>query len=87
MARREWNPDIDLLNVTATDDYHLRIEFTDGTKAVYDAGHLVDKGVFKKFEDIDFFKRAHIAFGTVVWDEMLDMAPEALYEDSILSVG
>jgi hypothetical protein len=68
------------------DDYCLEIEFSDGITVVYDASYLVGKGVFKRFEDKGFFNRAHVGYGTVVWDDVLDIAPEALYEDSKLVV-
>jgi hypothetical protein len=82
VAVRKWNPDVDLLYVKATDDYRLELVFSDGYESVYDARHLLGKGVFKKFEDLAFFTTAHVGYGTVVWDDMLDLAPEAIYEDS-----
>jgi hypothetical protein len=81
---RTWNPDIDAVAVRADDDYRLHVSFRDGTNVVYDAAPLLDKGVFKKLRDKTLFKQAHIAYGTVVWNDILDLAPEALYEDSVL---
>jgi hypothetical protein len=81
---RIWNPDIKPIEVTADDEYRLHIKFCDGVNVVYDTSPLLDKGLFRRLRDRTFFKQAHIAYGTVVWDDVLDLAPETLYEDSTL---
>jgi hypothetical protein len=81
---RVWNPDIKPIEARADDDYRLHVKFCDGVSVVYDVSHLLDKGVFRRLRDKAFFKQAHIAYGTVVWDDLLDLAPETLYEDSTL---
>jgi hypothetical protein len=83
MATRAWNPDIAPVEVRADSDYQLHIRFNDGLSAVYDVAPLLEKGIFQRLRDISFFKQAHIAYNTVVWDDVLDIAPEALYEDSV----
>jgi len=32
--------------------------------------------------DKDIFKKAKVAFGTVAWSDIIDIAPETLYLDS-----
>jgi hypothetical protein len=81
---RKWTPDIVPVKLEARDDYSLYIEFNDKTQVVYDASELVQEGVFQKLQNIKRFKSAKIAYGTVIWDDTLDLAPEAIYEDSQL---
>jgi hypothetical protein len=81
---RIWNPDIKPTEVKADDEYRLHIKFCDDVSVVYDVSHLLDKGLFTKLRDKTFFKQAHISYGTVVWNDVLDLAPETLYEDSTL---
>jgi hypothetical protein len=84
MDTRVWNPDIVPVEVWADDDYRLHIRFNNKVCVTYDVTPLLDKGVFGRLRDRGFFKQAHIAYNTVVWDDMLDIAPETLYENSIL---
>jgi hypothetical protein len=78
-ATRVWTPDIKVVNVVADNDYLLHVTFSNGVRTCYDVKPLLDKGVFQRLRDITFFRTAHPAFGTVVWDEKLDLAPEMLY--------
>ena len=74
-------PVLKILNVIPKDNYQLIMSFSTGEVKVFDAKTLIGKGnVFDKLVDIDYFMQAHVDFGTVVWDETLDIAPEYLYE-------
>jgi len=70
-------------SVVPTDEYHLRMKFTNGEVGVFDCSHLLDFGVFREFRDIAYFKRASVAHGTVVWPNEQDICPDTLYEDSV----
>ena len=70
-------------SVVPTDEYHLRLKFTNGEVGVFDCSHLLDFGVFREFKDIAYFKLALVAHGTVVWPNEQDICPDTLYEDSI----
>lgn len=68
--------------VFPTDDYRLRLTFTNGEVGIFDCRHLLTFGVFSEFADIRFFRRARVAHGTVVWPHEQDICPDTLYEDS-----
>lgn len=70
-------------SVEATDDYHLRLTFTNGEVGDYDCKHLLNFGVFQEFQEIAYFMRATVMHGTVVWPNDQDICPDTLYEDSI----
>ena len=65
-------------------DYELLITFSNGAKRVYDGQEDITQGVFTQLRNKALFARARIERGTVVWNEELDIAPEALYAESIL---
>ena len=69
--------------VVPTDNYRLRLTFTNGEIGVFDCAHLLTFGVFREFNDIDYFKRGSVANGTVVWPNEQDICPDTLYEDSV----
>ena len=70
--------------VEPLDGYRLRLRFADQTERVFDITSLLDEGVFGRLRDEALFAQAHVDGGTVVWDDMLDIAPETLYEQSVL---
>lgn len=75
-----YNPVWVVKSVKAKSDYTLEIFFEDGEKKVYDARPLLQKPLYKKLNDVNYFLRARVFCGTVVWDDDTDIAPEHLYE-------
>ena len=65
-----------------TDDYKLRLVFTNGEIGVFDCSDLLDFGVFKELKDINYFKQARVEYGTVTWPHEQDICPDTLYLDS-----
>jgi len=68
--------------VIPTDEYTLKLTFKNNEQAIYDCSDLLDFGVFKELKDINYFKQAHIEYGTVVWPNEQDICPDTLYLDS-----
>ena len=68
-------------------DYTLHITFTGGEKRVYDARPLLKKPIFEPLNNVAFFMRAKPVYGTVAWNDDIDIAPEHLYECSVPAVG
>lgn len=75
------NPRVKL--VTPLSDYKLHIEFTNGERGTYDCAFLLDFGVFRELKDKNYFKKAQVVDGTVVWPNEQDICPDTLYIDSI----
>ena len=65
-------------------DYELLITFSNGEKKVYDGQEDITQGVFTQLRNKALFARARIERGTVVWNDELDIAPEALYAGSVI---
>jgi len=69
--------------VAPRDDFHLELTFDTGERKVFDVKPYLDKGVFRRLQDIQLFKQAYVGGGTVCWPQDLDIAPETLYDRSI----
>ena len=48
-------------------DYQLLLEFTNDEVGIYDCKYLLDFGVFKELQDINYFKQVSIVGDTVAW--------------------
>ena len=69
-------------SVHTRDDFYLEIKFDTGETRLFDARPYLEKGVFRRLQDLALFKQAYVAFDTVCWPGNLDIAPETLYDRS-----
>ncbi len=69
--------------VLTTNNYQLRLVFTNGENGIYDCSVLLDFGVFKELKNKQYFKQARVIDGTVVWPHEQDICPDTLYLDSV----
>lgn len=76
---------IDVISVKPKNDFTLWLEFENGEVREFDCKPLLDKKPFLKLKDKYFFDMAKVEYGTVVWSDEIDIAPETLYIDSVLS--
>jgi hypothetical protein len=72
-----------VVTVSATANYSLKIQFSNGEFGIYDCNHLLDFGVFKELQDISYFRQVKVLDGTVAWPNEQDICPDTLYIDSI----
>lgn len=72
-----------VLQVIATDDYKLKLLFSNGEKGTYDCSALLRFGVFQELNDHNYFKKVQIVHGTVAWPNDQDICPDTLYLDSV----
>lgn len=73
---------LDITNVKPQDDFLLLLEFENGEKKEFDCKPLLEKKPFQILRDKQFFKKAKLGYGTVVWSDEIDISPETLYVDS-----
>ena len=74
------------VNVRALDDLKIWLEYEDGVKGVADLSHRRGWGVFRAWDDRDFFKGVHIdkETGSVCWGRPKDMDVELDYDPHVL---
>jgi len=66
--------------VNVLGEYRLDLTFDDGTRGTVDLTHLVGKGVFSLWHDYEAFASVRIGTsGELVWDDQIDLCPDALY--------
>ncbi len=73
---------IDVINVKPINDFLLLLEFENGEKKEFDCKALFDKKPFGVLKDKNFFQKARVEYGTVVWSDEIDISPETLYLES-----
>ena len=63
-------------------EYKIRLRFVDGAEGDVDLSSELYGEVFEPLKDKDLFRRfsIHPEFGTLVWANGADIAPEFLYE-------
>lgn len=60
----------------------LRIVFTSGEEKIFDVKPFLETGVFKSLKNVALFSTAHAEYGTVVWQNNVDLDPDRLYLES-----
>lgn len=68
--------------VQALEDYQIVVTFDNGEKRIKDMKPYLEKGVFKKLKDKNYFKSVKIAYGTVTWGDEIDLCADSIYESS-----
>lgn len=71
-----------IVNVKPLENYELLLEFDNGEKKVKDMKPYLEKGIFSKLKDKNFFNKVKISFGTISWSAEIDMDAENLYNTS-----
>ena len=76
---------IKVIAVQANDDHTLDLRFNDGSVKRFDVKPYLKYEVFKELQDLSYFKRVNLAFGTVQWPNEQDIAPETLFLEGNVS--
>lgn len=77
------NPVWCVKEVVPNSDYTMLLTFESGEQRIYDAKPLLKKEICASLREPSFFAKAQAQFGTVVWSDNIDIAPEFLYENSV----
>lgn len=66
--------------VKALANWRIWLRYDDGVEGEVDLSDLQGRGVFKAWEDPEFFRSVRIAaHGAIEWGTELDLCPDALY--------
>lgn len=69
----------DVVKVVAADDYFIEAEFTTGEVRRFDMRPYLHFPAYAALKEPGLFRRAHVEYGTVVWNEDIDLSPDTLY--------
>ena len=75
-----------LLKVTAAEyvcDYTLHLTFSTGEVRLVDFTPLMQKGICRKLQNLDYFRSFRLDPFTVDWNNGIGFAPRYLYERSV----
>lgn len=72
----------EIIEVKALEDYQLKLTFDNGKIKIKDMKPYLDKGIFKKLKDIKVFNNVRIKYGTISWENDIDICADSLYETS-----
>ena len=65
------------------ENFYLELRFNSGETRLFDMRPYLDKGALRRLQDKELFDQAYVAFDTVCWPGILDIAPETLYDKSL----
>ena len=69
----------DVIKVVATPEYSLVAEFESGEVRHFDMRPYLKFPAYAALKEPGLFMRAHVRYGTVVWNEEIDLSPDTLY--------
>ena len=75
-----------LLRITAAEyagGHMLRLTFSTGEVRLVDFVPMMQKGICRKLQDIDYFKAFRLDPFTVDWNDEIGFAPRYLYERGV----
>lgn len=72
-----------IIKVKVLDDYNLELTFDNDLVKIKDMKPHLNEGVFKVLKNKEIFNSVKISFGTISWNEDIDLCADYLYETSI----
>lgn len=73
---------IEIKKVEVLSNYRLLLTFNNNEKRIKDMKPYLNKGIFQKLKNKNFFNQVKISFGTISWGDQIDMCADNLYETS-----
>ncbi|HHH39807.1 MAG TPA: DUF2442 domain-containing protein [Sedimenticola sp.] len=74
-----------ITSVEPSDDFRLKVAFTDGSVRLYDVRPLLDRSAFRRVRDPEMFKKVRIEPGgyAVSWDDEADISEYELWRHGL----
>lgn len=77
-------PDWVVIDAVPASDYKIILKFADGSVRAFDFKPELQKPIYAHLNDPALFLKGHAEYDTVVWDDDTDIAPEFLYDHSVI---
>ena len=72
-----------IIKVKVLEDYNLELTFDNNVVKIKDMKPHLNEGVFKTLRDKEIFNTVRVAFGTISWNDDIDLCADYLYETSV----
>lgn len=74
----------DVVSVKPMPDFQIDLEYKNGERRLFDVRPLLAVKPWNRIARPEVFSLVKVEYGTVVWPGEIDIAPETLYDDSVL---
>ena len=72
-----------IIKVKVLEDYNLELTFDNNIVKIKDMKPHLNEGVFQVLKNKEIFNSVKIRFGTISWNEEIDLCADYLYETSV----
>ena len=69
----------DVIKVKPLHDYCIEVLFEDGQLRIFDMKPYLEYPAFSSLISKNLFMKVHVAFGTVAWNDEIDISPDTIY--------
>ncbi len=73
---------IKVIKATYLKEFKIKLLFTNNIKRVIDLQNSLNGKIYKPLKDIEKFKNFKVDYGTIIWENEADFAPEYLFLNS-----
>jgi hypothetical protein len=70
-------------SVRPLNGYKLMLLFSNDETRIYDMASMMNYPVFRALKDEGVFNKVYVDYGTVTWNDRIDIASETLYEGGV----
>ncbi len=74
----------DVISVRPMPDFQIDLQYKNGERRLFDVRPLLTIKPWNRIARPEIFSLVKVGYGTVVWPGEIDIAPETLYDDSVL---
>ena len=72
-----------IISAKPQSNYSVEVMFKNGVHGIFDMSPYLNEGVFVKLRDPAFFNAVRVEYGTLVWPDEIDIAPDTVEADLI----
>ena len=72
-----------IISAKPQSNYLVEVTFKNGVHGIFDMNPYMDEGVFRKLRDPELFNAVRVEYGTLVWPDEIDIAPDTVEADLI----
>ena len=67
-----------IISATPQSNYLVDVTFKNGVRGIFSMRPYLNEGVFVKLQDPKFFNAVRVEYGTLVWPDEIDIAPDTV---------